>query len=158
MEEKVCKICGKSFKNLGVHVKNAHGMSMGEYSVVQASGTFVSDIDEKDIGKVEITDTSKKEENKTMNRDTSDLSEILEKYNITKEELIIILDNFFKKKRVRVEGLPESIAKDLSSQDKPSTQSLKVSEILINKYGFSLVGGGPTTKGGTIPKTWFLQK
>ena len=158
MEERVCKVCGKSFKNLGVHVKNAHGMSMGEYSVVQASGTFVSDIDEKGIGKVEITDTSKKEENKNMNRDNSDLSEILEKYNISKDELFMILDNFFKKRKVQVAGLPETIAKELSSQDKPSTQSLKVSEILINKYGFSLVGGGPTTKGGTIPKTWFLQK
>jgi hypothetical protein len=154
MKEKVCKICGKSFKNLGVHVKNAHNMSMEEYAMVQTSGTFTSDIDEKDIGKVVIIDTSKEGE-KNMN---SDLSEILEKYNISRDELFTILDNFFKKRKIQVAGLPETIAKELSSQDKPSTQSLKVAEILINQYGFKVVGGGPTTKGGTIPKTWFLQK
>ena len=151
MEERVCKVCGKSFKNLGVHVKNAHNMTMEEYDGGQTPNISNSDIKKEDIDKMDTP----KEVEKNMN---SDLSEILEKYNISKDELFMILDNFFKKRKVQVAGLPETIAKELSSQDKPSTQSLKVAEILINQYGFKVVGGGPTTKGGTIPKTWFLQK
>lgn len=153
-EKEICKICGNSYKNLGSHVRSGHNISMEEYEVYKVPPE--ADTSESDDALENIQDGIDVTE--IINKTTSELSDILEEYNISKQELIIILENRKNKTKVPIALTPENIAKKLSTEKSPSTQDLKVAEILVTIYGFKIVGGGPTTKGGKIPKTWFMSK
>lgn len=167
-EETICKICGNSYKNLGSHIRSAHHMSVEEYEMFQVndtsdSGEMFENISNQSDGMFEEKEKIHIEESDTSlyveaEQNNSELSDILEKYKITKKELIMILENRRRRQNVPESQTPEAVAKRLSTEKEPSTVNVKVAEILVKEYGFSIKGGGPTTRGGTIKKTWFMTK
>jgi len=167
--KETCKICDKSYKNLGAHVRSAHHMSMDEYGlymVQEAEEGSIEDANESDDTLEDVQEEVTLEDfHESVDVEeavySDELSDILKEYKISKGELIIILENYRKRKKGSTPDKVlevEDVAKNLSTETNPSTINVKVAEILVKKYGFSIKGGGPTTQGGKIQKTWFMYK
>jgi len=150
-----CKICGREFKNLGVHVKNAHKMSMDEYNT--------KDIEE--VGEVEevqtdsITPAQVKEGIFGKDEDML-LSEFLEMHDITRKELENLVKRYVSGSSIPVTQMQErqskialSQAEAFKDQKEVKTNSVSIAENLVKNYNFEVtaVTSGP-------PKTWHLNK
>jgi predicted transcriptional regulator len=150
-----CKICGREFKNLGVHVKNAHKMSMDEYNT--------KDIEE--VGEVEevqtdsITPAQVKEGIFGKDEDML-LSEFLELHDITRKELENLVKRYVSGSSIPVTQMQErqskialSQAEAFKDQKEVKTNSVSIAENLVKNYNFEVtaVTSGP-------PKTWHLNK
>jgi predicted transcriptional regulator len=152
-----CKICGREFKNLGVHVKNAHKMSMDEYNT-----TFKAKDEVKPIEEVEsdiVTPTQRKEGIFGKDEDIL-LSEFLEMHDITRKELENLVKRYVAGSSIPVTQMQErqskialSQAEAFKDQKEVKTNSVSIAENLVKNYNFEVtaVTSGP-------PKTWHLNK
>ncbi len=138
-----CAICndGKEFKNLSVHLRIKHDITMSEYKK-----KFLNEVEEVFVPEV-----------------VNPLPDILDKYEVTIDDLVEILDKHFEKNKISeeqqqefdriidFETRAEEIAKKLKGKAKIDTQDLYVAEALSKKFGYKV------TSVSSNPKTWHLM-
>lgn len=164
----ICNICKKEYTNMGVHLRQAHKMSIEDYrkeyptEEVDEQDEF-SDIEDtkESVVLVEKEEEEKKEEEEIP--PTELLSDFLDENKLSKKELIAIIENYKTGKNIpakMIEKRDNQIGEDGAGQFKDKnyaeTRNLHIAETLVKQYGFKVVE--VTTKGHTIPKTWILKK
>jgi len=163
----ICKICGKEYTNLGVHVRQAHKLGIEEYrekypdvkEEVDDENDFPTEEDTTE--KVILKEKAEKEEVEDISGET--LKDFLEAHDMSKKELIAVIENFKEGKNIPVKmterrdkQIGEAGAEVLKDQQSARTTNLHVAETLVKNYGFKVKE--VTTRGHTIPKTWILEK
>ena len=162
----LCRVCNKEFNNLGVHLRKAHKLSMDDYNKdypieePEAQDEF-GDIDT--IENVVLTEKKEKEEEMVTDDETELLLDFLNAHELSKKELLSIIENFKSGKNIpakmiekRDKKIGELGAVQLKDQNYVETQNLHVAETLMKEHSFKCAT--VTTKGGTIRKTWCLKK
>ena len=155
-EKEVCLICKEEFTNLAVHVRTKHDLTMDEYREYDPNGNLENTVMLDSASEVE--DTLGK-----LEKPEETVASLLLTYKISRQELTDIIEHYkngtplstvqVMKQKMEV-GSGE--AKRLSQQDTVSTRNLYIAEALVKHYKFKV--REVTTKGGTIPKTWILDK
>lgn len=167
----VCEVCGQTKKNLGSHVRQAHGMSMDEYQAVAAENTELTDElneelptsqpDEGSNGLV-ITQAERKagilDVESRINEDMS-VRDLCKFKGITFKELGSIISQYVagttppttqtvdKNEKVGADG-----AAKLNGEANPTTPSVWIAEALVKQYGY--VVSHKTQN----PTMWHLKK
>ena len=155
-EKEKCLICGEGFINILLHVKTRHGLTEKEYREYDPNGNLENTV---------MVDTASEVEDALgkLGKLEETVDSLLSTYKISRQELTDIIEHYkngtplstvqVMKQKMEV-GSGE--AKRLSEQDTVSTRNLYIAEALVKHYKFKV--REVTTKGGTIPKTWILDK
>ena len=150
-----CEICGKEFKKgLWLHVYKAHGIKKAEYEEKYG----------KEIGEESVVEKAFYQEDIQEETIKDSLNEILNKYNISLDQMMAVLDREFAKKSEKslqeeileeikkVEDDSLSEAKRLNGPDNLTTTKLPVADALVKHFNYTV------TKVTSNPKTWYLEK
>jgi len=155
-EKEKCLICGEGFINILLHVKTRHGLTEKEYREYDSNKTLEN---------AEMLDSASEVEETLGKFEKSEetVSDLLEQYGISREELTDIIEHYKRGTPLPIVQVTrqktqtaEGEARKLSSKDTVSTRDLYIAEALVKYYNFKV--REVTTKGGTIPKTWVLDK
>ena len=151
-----CKVCGKSFSRLAVHLRTKHKMTMAEYEGQYGIENEFLTGDEE----LEATDDYNESSNLL-------LSEFLSEYKMSEEALRRILDNRMRRGIPKTESqvmsklskTQESAtrqAEKLKDKDEVKTTEVVVAELLTTNYGFTCVSVIGAKNGE--PKYWHLKR
>jgi len=151
-EKEICAICNKDFINLSTHLRTKHGLTMEEYENEDNSEPKALEstaVVEETFGKIV-------EPEETLN-------EFLSLHVLTKQELVNIVMQYKTGRPIPITQMQKvqtananTEAAKLSQDKNVSTRNLHIAEALVKQYGFKVKE--VTTRGGTIPKTWILEK
>ncbi|OIO62309.1 hypothetical protein AUJ83_03130 [Candidatus Woesearchaeota archaeon CG1_02_33_12] len=178
MELQKCKICGQEKKNLGVHIRVAHRLKPEEYAALPDNTEIKVEIDPiLEDESVEIQQVNKKVvepkvevkqkpfEKVKINTETIskydkyNIKQFCSEFAITPTELVIIVNDYKSgKPRNQLSLLKNDIkkaetkAEELKDLSEASTSESHVADILVKKFGFTVV------KVEKSPKKWILKK
>ena len=155
----ICKVCGKSYKQItAMHVRT-HGMNLEQYEAFDPHAPK-KDIEPK--GNTEVT-LEQREENiwGDQERDVErPLSNFLKEFDITETELREVARKFKSGRHIdpkidaaNKEKIAVSEVEELKDKDEVEVFRAETAELLKMKYGFI----GVSSKGGP-PKSWILRK
>jgi hypothetical protein len=177
-----CLFCGKDdVKNMGLHLKMAHKMTIEDYekwieenkdevlkpntlinNVTESEGNIdeFNEFDEEDVSDIITTEDLKRSKfPKIVTFIDKPLKDFLEEYKITEKELIEVIRAYKIDSVVPInQSMSNRIknaeikALELSDGDDIETLDLDVAEALTKKYGFKC------TAVTSNPKTWILKK
>jgi len=151
-----CKICGKSFSRLAVHLRTKHKMTIEDYD--KQFGT----VNELFTGDEELEATDDYVESSNLL-----LSEFLSEYKMSEEALRRILDNRMRRgvpktesqvmsKLSKTQESASRQAEKLKDKDEVKTTEVVVAELLTTNYGFTCVSVVGAKNGE--PKYWHLKR
>lgn len=170
-KEEYCKICndGKAYKNLNAHLRNKHNMLRFEYDAEYGKeDEQLEEMNEEEDFSPPSTVEEKQEISTEIDREMK-LSEFLDAYNISEEQLRSIMGTkraFKTSIDMRTELLErqktarrkcDKLIKTYKNKgDIFKNTDLDVVEMLVNEYGFKVTD--VIGKRVNEPKHWVLEK
>ena len=166
-----CKVCGKEYQRLIVHLRTAHNMTMEEHDkydgptpeieipeemTEQEAEAILEQMEEK---KVDVSGAEKEENIFKPDKKIASMEEFLKEFDLSYKELRSIIKTYTKgspldvnQELERKAKLGKSGAEALKDRDKVQVTQLFVAEELVKHYGFEV------THITSDPKTWHLIK
>jgi len=172
MDEKICRICGGSFKSLEMHLTaclKKNNMVREQYDLLESKNAEVLVGDESTDVEPSNTVSKVQQTQNIFNVDQSkyDLSktikDVIDEYAITAEEFFTVMKQWKTGATIPLKlrlNRKMEIGRDIADQHKDESNvevsNLEAAEILVKDYGFKCTD--VVSAKGVKPKTWVLVK